>query len=168
MITTIVTEILSIPTPENLKTNRDLLSISIFAKLYIGSRSAQSTIQAYGYNFIGLALNSDWGDLTPYTENKFYCSNNNTPYLIFGNLTKNVNFLNERWRPRLDGYKTLPSRNNKTEIIDFVTKFVIVNGFNNNSEGETYYNKLVQDGTLSDYTKVVTEAYNLYNSTTIR
>jgi hypothetical protein len=162
---TIITAITSIQTPENLKTNRDLLSICIFAKLYIGSRSSQSNnLQAYGFNFIGLALNSDWGDLTPYTSNKFFCSNSNTPYLIFENFSKNVDFLNERWRPRLDGYKNLPSSNNTTEVINFVTKFVIVNGFNNNSEGETYYNKLVQDGTLSDYTKVVTEAYNLWLS----
>jgi hypothetical protein len=75
VITTIVTEILSIPTPENLKTNRDLLSISIFAKLYIGSRSAQSTIQAYGYNFIGLALNIDSSEISFYKNgdtNTFY------------------------------------------------------------------------------------------------
>jgi hypothetical protein len=162
---TIITAITSIQTPENLKTNRNLLSICIFAKLYIGSRSSQSNnLQAYGFNFIGLALNSDWGDLTQYTSNKFFCSNSNTPYLIFENFSKNVDFLNERWRPRLDGYKNLPSNNNTTEVINFVTKFVIVNGFNNNSEGETYYNKLVQDGTLSDYTKVVTEAYNLWLS----
>jgi len=161
----VITSITSIPTPENLKVNRNLLAIAIFAKIYIGSRSSQkNNFQAYGFNFIGLQLNLDWGDLTNYTSGKFFCSNNNTPFLIFENFPKNVEFLNERWRPRMDGYRNLPSPNNETEIINFITKFVIVNGTNNNSEGETFYNKLVQDGTIKDYLLVVSEAYKLWFS----
>jgi hypothetical protein len=153
---------------ENLADRRLLLAISIFAKFYIGSRSSQSkTLEAYGYNFIGLALNSDWGDLTPYTSNKFFCSNNNTPFLIFNSLDKNIEFLFNRWQPRMDNI-TLPTTTGVQVGIDFVTKFVVENGFNNIKEGETFYNKIKQDGTLSDYTKVVTEAYNLYSSTTTR
>jgi DNA (cytosine-5)-methyltransferase 1 len=44
------------------------------------------------------------------------------------------------------------------------TKFVVENGFNNISEGTAFYNKIKQDGTLSDYNKVVTEAFNLWDS----
>jgi hypothetical protein len=153
---------------EDLANRRLLLAISIFSKLYIGSRSSQSnTFQAYGYNFMGLALNVDWGDLTSYTTNKFFCSNNNTPFLIFDGFDKNIEFLFNRWQPRMDVEK-LPTTVGVQVGIDFITKFVIENGFNNKNEGVEFYNKIKQDGTLADYTKVVTEAYKLYDSIKIR
>ena len=160
----VIDEIAKIVFDTNSNLNSDkkrLLAISIFAKIYIGSRGSQkTTFQAYGFNFIGLDLNSDWGDLTPFTENKFFCSNNNTPYLIFKDFTKNIEFLNNRWGSRM-GAITLPP---SFVIVDFITEFVVKNGFNNQQEGVTYYNKIVQDGTISDYKLVVGEAVKTWNS----
>lgn len=154
--------------PQNLQVKRLLLGISIFAKLYIGSRSSQkNTLQAYGFNFMGLQLNVDWGDLSTYGSDKFFCSNNNTPFLIFDGLDKNIEFLFNRWQPRMDN-TTIPTSTDKQIRINFVTKFVIENGFNNYQEGQAFYNKLQQDGTLSDYTKVVTEAFELFASIVVR
>jgi hypothetical protein len=161
----IISEIVLVNITEQNKEKKLLLAISIFAKLYIGSRSSQpSKFQAYGYNFSGLDLKSDWGDLTPYTDNKFFCSNNNTPYLIFGSLNKNVEFLKARWEPRMLNNTQVPTGQGAELGIGFITKFVVENGFNNISEGTAFYNKIKQDGTLSDYNKVVTEAFNLWDS----
>ena len=151
-------------TNPTLNTDRKkLLAISIFSKIYIGSRASQkSTFQAYGFNFIGLSLNSDWGELSPFTDNKFFCSNDNTPFLIFKSLNKNVEFLNNRWGTRM-GAITIPQTFN---TVDFITEFVVKNGFNAQQEGIEYYNKIVQDKTIDDYKLVVQEAVDTWNSST--
>ena len=151
-------------TNPTLNTDRKkLLAISIFSKIYIGSRASQkSTFQAYGFNFIGLSLNSDWGELSPFTDNKFFCSNDNTPFLIFKSLNKNVEFLNNRWGTRM-GAITIPQTFN---TVDFITEFVVKNGFNSQQEGIEYFNKIVQDKTIDDYKLVVQEAVDTWNSST--
>lgn len=164
-----IAEIVLSNVPSNLEDRRLLLAISIFSKIYIGSRSSQKgNFQAYGYNFIGLPLNVKWPDLSPYSSDKFFCSNNNTPYLIFDSFDKNVEFLNKRWQSRMDGINLPAGVGSKEAGINFITKFVVENGFNSISEGQAFYNKIQQDGTLSDYTKVVTEAFDLWNSVTKR
>jgi len=158
----VITEIISITSkeqvPQGKEENRKLLNLSIFTKLYLGSRTQGKALEAYGFNFIGLDLTVNWGDLSNYSSDKYFCSNDNTPFLIFSSLNKNIEFLFNRWKPRID-VTTIPIGSNREVGIDFITKFVVENGF---IDGQTIYQEIEQDGTLDDYKIVVSEAYDTY------
>jgi hypothetical protein len=152
-------------TSQLVKDRRQKLAIAIFSKLYIGSRKTKTSLEAYGYNFMGLNISDDWGSLSTYSSSeKFFCSNDNSPYLIFDSLDKNVELLFNRWKDRMDNERLPSNVDTREGGIDFITKFVVVNGFNNQNTGQAFYDKIVQDGTINDYKVVVAEAFDTFAS----
>jgi hypothetical protein len=102
------------------KTTNVLLQKVVFSSLYLNSFNG-ATFETYGNNFSGIKLTDKWaGSLSDFFEkNRYYCSSRNTPYSIFNNLDKNVEFQISRFTGKIT---TIVSDN-----VENITKFLILN-----------------------------------------
>ena len=99
------------------------LAYSIFAKMYLNSSDSVG-LKTQSNNYSGTKLMSDWGASIEryFTKKQYYCGGvgNTEPYVIFENLTQNIDFLISRFSGRVSEIKELtPSE---------ITKFIILYG----------------------------------------
>jgi hypothetical protein len=135
------------------------LAYSIFAKMYLNS-SDTSGFKTIWNNYSGTKLTSDWGEPAKvfFTKKQYYCAGvgNTEPYVIFENLTQNIDFLISRFSGRVSEIKELtPSE---------ITKFIILYGDAAIASSNVYTS--MNPTNLTNMESKVDMAIKLYNSTT--
>jgi hypothetical protein len=135
------------------------LAYSIFAKMYLNSSDSNS-LNTIWNNYSGTKLTSDWGEAAKvfFTKKQYYCAGvgNTEPYVIFENLTQNIDFLISRFSGRVSEIKELtPSE---------ITKFIILYGDAAIASSNVYTS--MNPTNLTNMESKVDMAIKLYNSTT--
>ena len=113
-------------------TNDKKLQYVVFATLFLSSGNENGFI-SYENNYSGVDVRQYWGQSSDYftKNNQYYCSENNTPFAIFDDLTNCVLFLVERWKGRMGLINNINS-------ID-ITKFWVLNSNTNKMRENNVY-----------------------------
>lgn len=84
-------------------TSNQTLQYLIYSAFYVSSGKSTG-FRSYENNFAGISINQYWGtpgDVYFSSDNKFYCSVNNTPYAKFSTIDKSIEFLINKWSQRI-------------------------------------------------------------------
>ena len=118
------------------QTSDQKLRYLVFATIYLGSSNG-TELETKENNYSGVDLLQNWGQTgLSYFNQQFYCNSSNTPYAIFSDLSKHVEFLIARFSGKIN---LLPDITAK-EIVKFYTLY-----FSANQKNIDVYNNLVQN-----------------------
>ena len=141
-------------------TSNTALRYTIFTKIYLSSKDNQN-FKAYENNFAAISLDvtskgnpMNWGEIGNkyFTQKKFYCSSNQIPYVYFNSVQDSVNFLVERWAPKIGQVEV------STESI---TKFLFLNQTSETADNNIYTSAKETD--IMNIRYYVQEAINIWN-----
>jgi hypothetical protein len=138
----------------SLKTTDQKLRYAVFAKMYLSS-SQSGVLQSHSFNFSDTDLKQDWGPSVEsfFTTKKYYCSNENKPYIVFTSLTQNVEFLISRYKDRVGKIKSVNSKD--------ITKFLILYG-ETSMYDDSFYTK-INPTVITTIESNVQDSINIYN-----
>jgi hypothetical protein len=112
-------------------------------------------LQSHSFNFSDTDLKQDWGPSVEsfFTTKKYYCSNENKPYIVFTSLTQNVEFLISRYKDRVGKIKSVNSKD--------ITKFLILYG-ETSMYDDSFYTK-INPTVITTIESNVQDSINIYN-----
>jgi hypothetical protein len=81
---------------------------AVFAKMYLSSFQS-GMLQSQSFNYSDTDLSQDWGPSREefFKSKKYYCGGNQKPYVIFNDLTQNIDFLISRFSNRVGEIKSI-------------------------------------------------------------
>ena len=139
------------------KTTDQKIRYSVFAKMYLNSNNDGFNLNTQSNNYSGTDLFGDWGPSVDrfFTKKQYYCggSSNTKPYVMFENLSQNIDFLISRFSGRVSEIKDISSSE--------ITKFIILYGDATISSSNVYTTMNPTDITNTE--SRVTESIRLYN-----
>ena len=151
-----VVDLISLKTTDQKLSNEVLekLRYAVFAKMYLSS-SQSGVLHSHSFNFSDTDLKQDWGPSVEefFTTKKYYCSNENKPYIVFTSLTQNVEFLISRYKDRVGKIKSVNSKD--------ITKFLILYG-ETSMYDDSVYTKM-NPTSITTIESNVQDAINIYN-----
>jgi hypothetical protein len=136
------------------------LGYAVFAKMYLNSNNDGYNLKTQSNNYSGtdLSLQNDWGQsgVVYFTQKQYYCGSDGTtikPYVIFENLSQNIDFLISRFENRISKI----TDNHTSEI----TKFIILYSDALISKDNVY--TTMNPTAISNIEYGVSESIKLYN-----
>ena len=136
------------------------LGYAVFAKMYLNSNNDGYNLKTQSNNYSGtdLSLQNDWGQsgVVYFTQKQYYCGSDGTtikPYVIFENLSQNIDFLISRFENRISKI----TDNHTSEI----TKFIILYSDAVISKDNVY--TTMNPTAISNIEYGVSESIKLYN-----
>lgn len=139
------------------KTTDQKIRYSVFAKMYLNSNNDGFNLNTQSNNYSGTDLFGDWGPSVDrfFTKKQYYCggSSNTKPYVMFENLSQNIDFLISRFSGRVSEIKDISSSE--------ITKFIILYGDATISSSNVYTTMNPTD--ITNMESRVTESIRLYN-----
>jgi len=127
---------------------------AVFAKMFISS-SQSGMLQSQSFNYSNTDLLQDWGPSVDefFKTKKYYCSDSNTPYITFNNLSQNIDFLISRYKDRVGKINSIDAKD--------ITKFLILYGDAAMSDESVYTSMSSTDITTIESN--VQNAIKIYN-----
>lgn len=135
------------------------IKYAVFAQMFVQGGNGTSFVGLEN-NFIGVDLNSNWGNSESYfsTERKYFCVKRNDkilPYVAFDSVDKNIEFLLSRWRLKASLINQVTADN--------IALFINTNLKPNSSSPNNWYS--LDNADKSKIVAKVQEAINLYDAT---
>jgi len=140
------------------KTTDQKIRYSVFGKMYLNSDNAGYNLITQSNNYSGTDLFGDWGASIKeyFTKEQYYCggsSSNIKPYVMFENLSQNIDFLISRFGGRVSQINNLTSSE--------ITKFIILYSNASISDNNVYTTMNPTD--ITNMESKVIDSIRLYN-----
>jgi hypothetical protein len=138
------------------QTQDQKLRYLVFATIYLGSSNG-TELETKENNYSGVDLLQNWGQAgVSYFNNQFYCNSSNTPYAIFSDLSKHVEFLIARFSGKVGQLPAITAK----DITKFYTLY-----FSAVQKNIDVYDKLVQNPSqLSQIETSVQKSIDLFKT----
>jgi hypothetical protein len=138
------------------QTSDQKLRYLVFATIYLGSSNG-TELETKENNYSGVDLLQNWGQAgVSYFNNQFYCNSSNTPYAVFLDLSKHVEFLIARFSGKVGQLPAITSK----DITKFYTLY-----FSAVQKNIDVYDKLVQNPSqLSEIETSVQQSIDIFKS----
>ena len=140
------------------KTTDQKIRYSVFGKMYLNSNNAGYNLITQSNNYSGTDLFGDWGASVKeyFTKEQYYCgggSSNTKPYVMFENLSQNIDFLISRFGGRVSQINNLTSSE--------ITKFIIL--YSNASKSDNNVYTTMNPTDITNMESKVIDSIRLYN-----